>query len=100
MKGLRLRERQSVWRAILRKLFPFLALALAAGCSAAEAAPQRWTFCVAWQPGSNDVWITDVFAATIDRDKLEAELRSLLGRQVASRFVAQCPLPRADNTAV
>ncbi len=84
----------------MRKLFPFLALALAAGCSAAEAAPQRWTFCVAWQPGSKDVWITDVFAATIDRDKLEADLRTLLGRQGSTRFVAQCPLPGEDKTAV
>jgi hypothetical protein len=84
----------------VRKLVPIVVLALAAGLAAAAAGPQRWTFCVAWQPGSKDVWITDVFAATIDRDKLEAELGNLLGRQASTRFVAQCPLPGEDKTAV
>ena len=84
----------------MRRLLFLGAFALLAGLAAAEAAPQRWTFCVAWQPGSRDVWITDVFSATIDRDKLEAQLRNLLGREAPTRFVAQCPLPGEDKTAV
>jgi hypothetical protein len=80
--------------------FPIVALALLAGLAPASAAPQRWTFCVAWAPGAKDVWITEVFPATIDREKLEADLRNLLGRQAASRVVAQCPLPGEDKTSV
>ena len=66
----------------------------------AEAAAQRWTFCVAWAPGAKDVWITDVFPAALDRQKLEADLRNLLGRQAASHVVAQCPLPGDDKPSV
>ena len=82
------------------KLFPLVALGLLSGLAAAEAAPQRWTFCVAWQPGAKDVWITEVFPATIDREKLEADLRNLLGRQASAHVVAQCPLPGEDKTTV
>jgi len=77
-----------------------IALALLGGLAPADAAAQRWTFCVAWAPGSKDVWITEVFPAALDRERLEADLRNLLGRQAASRVVAQCPLPGDDKTTV
>ena len=79
---------------------PMIALCLLAGLAAARGAAQRWTFCVAWAPGSKDVWITDVFAAALDRERLEADLRTLLGRQASARVVAQCPMPGEDKTAV
>ena len=84
----------------MRRLLFLGAFTLLAGLMPAEAAPHGWTFCVAWEPGSRDVWITDVFAATIDRDKLETQLRNLIGREAPTRFVAQCPLPGEDKTAV
>lgn len=78
-----------------------LAAILLSGAPAFAHSSLRWTFCVAWQPGGpKDVWITNVFAATTDRDRIEAQLRDLLGREFSTRFVAQCPLPGADKAAV
>lgn len=78
-------------------LLAVLAVSLA---GPARAAAQRWTFCVAWAPGARDVWITDVFPASLDRQKLAADLRNLLGRQAASHVVAQCPQPGDDKPSV
>ena len=63
----------------------------------AEAAP-RWTFCVAASEGGADVWISDVFAAEGNRERLEARVqeRGRAARRVAA--TAQCPLPRDDKT--
>jgi hypothetical protein len=64
------------------------------------AASEGWTFCVASMLGAKDVWITEVFSAGADRERLEAGLRSVLERQGAARIVAQCPLPNDDKTSV
>jgi hypothetical protein len=64
------------------------------------AAAERWTFCVASSLGAKDVWITEVFAAVADRERLETEFRDVLERQGSSRIVAQCPRPDADKTSV
>jgi hypothetical protein len=68
------------------------------------AAPARasagWTFCVAASPGGRDVWITDVFAAERDRERLEANLKGYLKTQGVAGAVAQCPLPKDDKTEV
>ena len=77
--------------------------ALIVGCAALAApaaAAERWTFCVASTLGNKDVWITEVFPAFIDRERLETDLRVLLQREGAERVVAQCPLPRDDKTGV
>jgi hypothetical protein len=74
-----------------------LALLLFAAPLRASAA---WTFCVAAAPGGKDVWITDVFAATRDRERLEMDLKSYLKTQGVPGAVAQCPLPRDDKTEV
>jgi hypothetical protein len=74
-----------------------LALLLAAAPMPASAA---WTFCVAAAPGSTDVWITDVFAAARDRERLEMDLKSYLKTQGVPGVVAQCPLPKDDKTEV
>lgn len=63
-------------------------------------ASARWTFCVAEALGSKDVWITDVFIANAERERLESDLKTLLTRQGAQRVVAQCPSPGEDKTAV
>ena len=76
--------------------FAVLCIVLAAPPVQASA---RWTFCVAAALGSSDVWITDVFAANADRERLENDLKNLLTRQGAQRIVAQCPMPSDDKTA-
>ena len=75
---------------------PFLCVAL---CAYPAQAAARWTFCVAAALGSSDVWITDVFSANSDRERLENDLKNLLTRQGAQRIVAQCPMPNDDKTA-
>ena len=78
-----------------------LALALLSALAATPAgAAERWTFCVGWAPGVKDVWISDVFATAIDRERLEASYRNLLDHLGAARAVAQCPLPGEDKTSV
>ena len=64
------------------------------------AAVERWTFCVGWAPGVKDVWISDVFPAAFDRERLEVAYKNFLERQGAARAVAQCPLPSDDKTSV
>ena len=75
----------------------FCSMALAQSQAFAE---PKWTFCVASQLGANDVWITEVFAAPVDRERLETELKSVLARQGHARVDAQCPQPSADKVAV
>ena len=65
--------------------------------ASAEAAP-RWTFCVAASQGGADVWISEVFTAERDRDRLEDAFRSAVARLGATGPNAQCPLPREDKT--
>jgi len=62
-------------------------------------AEPQWTFCVASAQGTSDVWITEVFAAPIDRGRLETKLKSVLARQGHARVDAQCPQPSADKVA-
>ena len=63
-------------------------------------AGEQWTFCVASLLGAKDVWITEVFPAGSDRERLEAEFKDVLERQSSSRVVAQCPQPNDDKTSV
>jgi len=73
-------------------------------CAVLIAAPahaaSRWTFCVGAALGGKDVWITDVFPASAERERLENELKTMLTRQGGERIVAQCPEPLDDKTAV
>jgi hypothetical protein len=78
-------------------LTAFWSLALAQSRAFAD---QRWTFCVASEIGTRDVWITNVFVAPVNRERLEMELTEVLERQGRSRVVAQCPQPSADKVAV
>jgi hypothetical protein len=78
-----------------------IALALLAFVGASPvAAGERWTFCVASMLGAKDVWISEVFPAGADRERLEAEFKDVLERQGSLRIVAQCPQPDADKTNV
>lgn len=80
---------------ILATLFGSLTLAQ----PQAFAEPQ-WTFCVASERGTRDVWITDVFGASGARQRLEARLKSALERQRRKRVYAQCPQPSVDKVTM
>jgi hypothetical protein len=69
-------------------------------CPCPAVASPLWTFCVASALGTKDVWITEVFPATPNRERLEAELKSLLEREGHSHIVAQCPAPSGDKVSV
>jgi hypothetical protein len=73
-------------------------------CSALARSPAfaelRWTFCVASAQRRSDVWISDVFAAPVGRQRLERELKSELDRRGHERADVQCPRPSADKVAV
>jgi hypothetical protein len=62
----------------------------------ADAAP-RWTFCVAAAEGGG-VWISEVFAAEGNRERLEGAFKSVVERMGAMNPNAQCPRPRDDRT--
>jgi hypothetical protein len=59
-------------------------------------ASSGWTFCVA-DAGGKDIWITGVFPAFRDRERLEADLKSYLKSRGVSGAVAQCPTPNEDK---
>ena len=71
---------------------------LAALAPAAAAANTRWTFCVASALETRDVYISEVFAASLDRERLEGEFKSTVTQAGARRVVAQCPAPKDDKT--
>jgi len=71
---------------------------IAVGLPAVALAQPRWTFCVASSKNGADVWITDVFAASHDREQLESAFKAMLTRAGAVGADAQCPLPREDKT--
>ena len=76
-----------------------VALVAIAVCLPASALAQpRWTFCVAVSKSGADVWITNVFAASHDREQLESAFRAMLARVGAPGADAQCPQPRQDKT--
>jgi hypothetical protein len=77
-----------------------IAFAFAIAACAPAAAAERWTFCVGGAPGGKDVWITEVFPAAIERERIEASYRNFLDRQGAAHAVAQCPLPSDDKIGV
>jgi hypothetical protein len=76
---------------------PIFWLAFAAGPALGN---QAWTFCVASSLGSKEVWITSLFPALVDRDRLERELKGLLEHRGHERVVAQCPQPNEDKVSV
>ena len=82
------------------RAWPGIAILCIAIAAAPAQASARWTFCVASALGARDVWITDVFAASAERERLESDLKGLLTRQGAQRIVAQCPAPQDDKIAV
>jgi len=65
--------------------------------SGAAHANPGWTFCVAETGGGKDIWITGVFPAVHDRERLEADLKAYLKGRGISGAIAQCPVPKEDK---
>ncbi len=57
-----------------------------------------WTFCVAASSDGKNIWITSVFPASRDRERLEADLRAYLKGRGVPGADAQCPAPKDDKT--
>jgi hypothetical protein len=90
----------SEWElAAMRSSATRICLALLLGAAPARASA-GWTFCVAAAPGGKEVWITDVFAASRERERLEVDLKGFLKTQGVAGAVAQCPLPKDDKIEV
>jgi hypothetical protein len=64
--------------------------------SVAFAAP-RWTFCVAAVNDGSEIWLSDVFEADANREKLEGAFKAAVERLGAAGANAQCPQPRHDR---
>jgi hypothetical protein len=73
----------------------FVIFSLAANTASADTV---WTFCVAESGGGRDIWITGVFPATRDRERLESDMKSLLRARGIPGAIAQCPAPKEDKT--
>jgi hypothetical protein len=58
----------------------------------------HWTFCVAAANGGSEIWLSDVFAADANREKLEGAFKAAVERLGATAANAQCPQPRDDRT--
>jgi hypothetical protein len=83
----------------MRRLLACVVLVFVAPAVAAETG-ERWTFCVAATLEGKDVWISDVFTATREREKLEGEMKAYLQRHDGLSVDAQCPEAKDDKTAV
>lgn len=65
-------------------------------CACPAHAKPGWTFCVAETDGGKDIWITGVFPAVHDRERLEADLKAYLKGRGVPDAIAQCPAPKDD----
>ena len=66
----------------------------------AAAAAVNWTFCVAESGGGSDIWISEVFPAPRDRERLESDFKSYLKGRGAGGADVQCPAAKDDKTEV
>jgi hypothetical protein len=70
-----------------------LAVLIAAAASPTQ---EGWTFCVA--EAGQDIWITGVFPAARNRERLEADFTALLRARGVAHADTQCPQPQSDKT--
>jgi len=92
-------EVHSVWKgarfALLARVFVFLGLTV----SVARAG-ESWTFCVAESADPHEIWITSVFRAAKDRERLETDFQAYLEQHDVAHAVVQCPAPKREKTEV
>src|ERR1700742_4861571 len=69
---------------------------------AALAQPARasWTFCIAESDGGKQIWITSVFPAAQERERLELDFKMLLRDRGVLNPIVQCPFPQDDKIEV
>ncbi len=78
-------------------LISILSAALAVGTGPALAG---WTFCIGESATGKDVWISTVFIASRDRERLESEFQAYLRGLGVSHPSVQCPEPKDEKTDV
>jgi hypothetical protein len=61
----------------------------------AQPASKGWTFCIA--EAGDDIFVTDVFEAANDREKLEASFAARLRPRALARPDVQCPAPLSSK---
>ena len=71
-------------------------LVLAVLMAAAQPTAKGWTFCIA--EAGDDIYVTEVFEATLDREKLESLYAARLRANGVARADVQCPAPLLDRT--
>ena len=81
----------------MRALIARIVLVSPLFCGSAHASA-GWTFCVAESGGGKDIWITSVFAASREREQLEADFKTILKHRGVGGAIAQCPAPKDDKT--
>lgn len=69
-------------------------------CVRQSVAQAAWTFCVAESAEGRGIWISSVFIAPRDRERLEADFTYYLKSRGVVRPIAQCPLAKDDKTEV
>ena len=62
----------------------------------AQPAAKGWTFCIA--EAADDIFVTDVFEAALEREKLEALFAARLKARAVPHPDVQCPAPLTDKT--
>jgi hypothetical protein len=70
---------------------------LAVLVATAQPASKGWTFCIA--EAGDDIFVTEVFQAALDREKLEASFAARLRPRSLAHPDVQCPAPLPDKTA-
>lgn len=64
--------------------------------AAVQPTPKGWTFCIA--EAGDEIFVTEVFEAALDREKLEASFAARLRARAIARPDVQCPAPLPDKT--
>jgi hypothetical protein len=64
--------------------------------AAAQPTTKGWTFCIA--EAGDDIFVTEVFRATLEREKLETVYAAKLRTQGVPRADVQCPAPLGEKT--
>jgi D-aminopeptidase len=71
-------------------------LVLAILMAAAQPAAKGWTFCIA--EAGDDIYVTEVFEAALDREKLEVIYAVRLRASGVAHADVQCPAPLSERT--
>ena len=82
---------------LMRRIARAAALVVSTALVAPDAAWAGWTFCVAETDGGDEIWLTEVFATSMDRERLEGEFKAYLKSLGESGAVVQCPAAKEEK---